>query len=144
VVYFEDMGTAIDLPLDELEALLETEEHGSAHAEDVRNFQVVETVGPTIVLAYERRFEGRWRKAKTRLTAFPPYCRCVEDLEGDFAGTRFFVLHRPDGERTRVDVFGDVRGPSKSPEQLRRLWLDILAKAHEEDLATLRKLRGRK
>jgi hypothetical protein len=144
VVYFEDMGTTLDISLDELDAFLESEEHTSAHSEGVRNFEVVETAGPTIVLTFERKFDGQWGKSRSRLTSFPPYCRGVEELEGVFAGSRFVDVHRPDGAKTRVDLFGDIQCKARSPEQIRTLWLDILAQAHAEDVAALRKFRGRK
>jgi hypothetical protein len=144
MVYFEDMNTVIDVPLEEMETFLNSEEHGSAHSEDVRNFEVVENAGQSVVLAYERRFEGQWSKSKTRMTMFPPYVACVEELEGIFAGSKFFVVHRPDGKKTRVDVFGEAHCESKSPEELRTIWLNILSKAHDEDLSALGKVHHRK
>jgi len=144
MVYFEDMGTTLDITFDEIGTFLESEEHSSAHSDDVRNFKVVENAGPAIVLTYERRFEGTWGRSSTRVTSFPPYCRCIEEIEGVFAGSRFVGLHRPDGARTRVDVFGDVQCKGKSPEQTRKLWLDILAKSHDEDVAMLRQFRARR
>ena len=144
MVYFEDLGTTLDIPLDEMESFLESTEHSSAHSDDVRNFETVETNGPTVVLAYERKFDGKWSKLRTRMTSFPPYCAFVEEIEGVFAGSRFVVVHRPDGAKTRVDVFGEAQCKTKSPEQLRTLWLNMLAKAHDEDLATLRKIRDRR
>jgi hypothetical protein len=143
MVYFEDMGTTLEIPFDQMGAFLESEEHGAAHSDDVRNFEVVESTGPTIVLAYERKFDGQWRRAGTRVTSFPPYCRCIEEIEGDFAGSRFVVVHRPDGPRTRVDVFGDVQCKGRSPEQIGKLWLETLAKSHNEDVAALGKIRDR-
>ena len=78
------------------------------------------------------------------MTSFPPYCRWIEEIEGEFGGSRFVVVHRPDGAKTRVGVFGDIQGKGKDPEQVRKLWLQILAKAHDEDLSALRKFRYRK
>jgi hypothetical protein len=144
MVYVEDMGTTLDISLKELESFLESDEHSSAHSGDVRNFQVVETSGPTVVLTFERNLDGQWKRASSRITSFPPYCRCIEELEGDFAGSRFVGIHRPDGARTRVDVFGDFQCKGKSPEETRTLWLSMLAKAHEEDLAHLRRFWDRK
>ncbi len=119
MVYFEDMGSTIDLSLDELQSFLDSDEHGSVHADDVRNFEMVENVVPTIVVNFERMFEGQWKKSRTRMTSFRPYCNCVEELEGVFAGSRFVVVHRPDGPKTRVDVFGDIQCKAKSGESLR-------------------------
>lgn len=144
MVYFEDMGTTLDVALGEMESFLESEEHATTHSDDVRNFEVVETVGPAVVLTFERYFDGHWVKSRTRVTSFPPYCRFIEELEGVFAGSRFVALHRPDGARTRVELFGDIQSTLRKPEELRSLWLDILAKSHGEDLAALRKYRDRK
>jgi hypothetical protein len=144
MVYVEDMGTILDISFKDLESFLESEEHSSTHSDDVRNFQVVETSGPTVVLSFERHLDGRWKKASSRITSFPPYCRCIEEVEGVFAGSRFVGIHRPDGERTRVDLFGDIQCKGKSPEETRTLWLNMLAKSHEEDLASLKRFRDRR
>ncbi|HTW77633.1 MAG TPA: hypothetical protein VMG14_07735 [Thermoplasmata archaeon] len=141
MVYVEDMGTVIEASLTELESFLESEEHSSTHSDDVRNFRVVETSGPTVVLTFERNLDGRWKKSSSRITSFPPYCRWIEEIEGDLAGSRFVSIHRPEGARTRVDLFGDIRWKGKSPEETRILWLNLLAKTHEEDVASLKRFR---
>ena len=143
MVYFEDLGTTIDIPFDQLDGFLDSPEHGAAHADDVRNFEVVETHGSTIVLPFERKFEGRWGTSSSRIASFPPYCVCVEEIAGVFAGSRFVGIRRPDGSATRVEVFGDVRCEGRTPEELRALYLGILAKSHEEDLVALRTYRAR-
>jgi hypothetical protein len=144
MVYVEDMGTVFDISLKEVESFLESEEHSSAHPDDVRNFQVVESSGPTVVLTFERRLDGQWKKARSRITSFPPYCRWIEELEGDFAGSRFVGIHRPEGARTRIDIFGEIQCKGKSAEETRTLWLAMLAKTHEEDVASLKRFRDRK
>jgi hypothetical protein len=144
MVYVEDMGTVLDIGLKELESFLESEEHSSAHSDDVRNFQVVETSGPTVVLIFERHLDGQWKKSSSRITSFPPYCRWIEEFEGDLAGSRFVSIHRPDGAKTRVDLFGDIQCKGKSPEETRTFWLNSLSKAHEEDVASLKRFRDRK
>jgi hypothetical protein len=144
MVYVEDMGTVLEIGQKELESFLESEEHSSAHSDDVQNFQVVESSGPTVVLTFERKLDGQWKKSSSRITSFPPYCRCIEEFEGDFAGSRFVGVHRPDGARTRVDIFGDIQCKGKGPEETRTLWLAMLAKTHEEDVASLKRFRDRK
>jgi hypothetical protein len=144
MVYFEDLGTTLDMTMEELQAFMESDEHGAAHGDDVRNFEVVENSGPTMVLTYERKFDGQWKKARTRITSFAPWVRCIEELEGDFAGSRFVGVHRPHGSKVQVDLFGDIQSSTRAPDKLRELWLQILAKAHDEDLATLRKFREKK
>ena len=144
MVYFEDLNTPLEISMDDLESFMESDEHGAAHSDDVRNFEVVENVGSSIVLTYERHLDGQWKRSRTRVTSFPPYCRWIEELEGDLAGSRFVGVHRPDGPRIRVDIFGDIQCKGKGPEELRTYWLDVLAKSHQEDVAALRKFRSRK
>jgi hypothetical protein len=143
MVYFEDVGATLDIPLEEMESFMESDEHSTVHSEDVRNFAVTETAGPMIVLTFERMIEGQWRPSRSRVTSFPPYCRFIEELDGEFAGSRFVVTHRPDGAKTRVDLFGDIQCKGKSPEEVRKYWQSTLDKAHDEDMAALRKFRAR-
>ncbi|HEY6238708.1 MAG TPA: hypothetical protein VIZ68_05950 [Thermoplasmata archaeon] len=144
VVYVEDIGTTLDIPFDQLEAFLDSAEHSDAHPDDTRNFNVVEHAGETIVLTFERKLDGQWGKSSSRVRSFPPYCRCVEEFEGVFAVSRFVSIHRPEGTRTRVEIFGDIQCKGRNPEEVRTLWLGILAKSHDEDLAALRKYRSRR
>jgi hypothetical protein len=142
-VYFEDLGSTLDIPLEEMESFMDSSEHSSIHSKDVRNFAVAETAGPTIVLTFERMIDGHWKPSRSRVTSFPPYCRFIEEIEGDFAGSRFVVVHRPDGAKTRVDLFGDIQCKGKSPEQIRKYWQSTLDKAYDEDMAALQKFQDR-
>ena len=143
MTYFEDTGDSIPLPFQRVIQFLDSAEHGGAHAGDVRNFKVVKTVGLTTTLSFERLRDGKWTPAVSRLTVFPPFCYCVEELKGTFAGSRFVGIHRPAGKRTRVDLFGDVRSKVYPPAKAKRLLLRTLAKAHREDLAAIRAWRKR-
>lgn len=66
MVYVEDVGTTLDIALDELESFLDSEAHASVHSDDARNLEAVETTGPTIALACERNVDGDWKKSRTR------------------------------------------------------------------------------
>jgi hypothetical protein len=144
MVYFEDLGTTLDVPFEEMGAFMEFDEHLAFHAEDVRNFEVVESTGPTVVITYERRIEGNWKRSGTRMTSFPPYCSFIEETEGDLAGSRWVLLHRPDGAKTRIELFGDIQCKGKSPDETRKFWQATMDKTHSEDLAALRRFRDRK
>lgn len=143
MVYFEDMDTPFEVSMEGLAGWDDSEEHAAAHSGSVRNFEVVENAGASIVVTYERNIGGVWQKARTRVTSFPPYCRFIEELEGEFAGSRFVGLHRPDGPRIMIDIFGDIQSKSMSGEALRKYWLDVLATTHDEDLSSLRRFRSR-
>ncbi len=137
MTYFEDAGSVIPIPIDTLPEFLASREHGDAHAHDVRNFRVLKTEGPTTTLSFERLREGRWFAAASRVTEFRPFCVCIEEVKGTYAGTRFVILYRRTGKRTRVDVYGDVQSKVYPASVAKRLFLRALEGAHREDLLAL-------
>lgn len=144
MVYFEDMDTTFDISMVDYEAWSDSEEHSSVHSDVVRNFELVENAGNVVVVTYERNFKGQWGKSRTRVTSFPPYCRLIEELDGEFAGSRFVGVHRPHGEKMKIDIFGDIQSKSLSGEPLRQYWLAVLAQSYDEDMTSLRAFRDRR
>jgi hypothetical protein len=100
VAYFEDTGAVIDAPIAQVWAYLVSEDHGPADSESARNFEVKETVGPTATVSAERFLNGKWSTFVSTSSDFSPFCICNEEVEGDFAGTKFVILYRPEGHRT--------------------------------------------
>ncbi|HXW67358.1 MAG TPA: hypothetical protein VEL82_05740 [Thermoplasmata archaeon] len=144
MVYIEDTGSLIDAPIDFIWEYLGSEGHGAAHSGSARNFRVRETIGSTAVVVAERRLHGRWSTFVSRSTDFPPFCVCNEEIEGDFAGTKFVLLYRPEGNVTRVDVFGDVRSSVFDGAEAKRIFLGFLQSAYEDDTRAIRDLRARR
>lgn len=144
MTYFEDTGSVIEAPIDEVWEYLVSDDHGKAHARNARSFEVRETVGPMSIVAAERLLNGRWSTFVTKSTDFPPFCVCNEEVEGDFAGTKFVLLYRPDGPLTRVDVYGDVRSSTLDPESARQTFLELLAGAYDDDMRAMRARRASK
>jgi hypothetical protein len=140
MVYFEDTGTVIEAPIDSVWEYLVSEHHAPAHSKSTRNFQVKETIGSTAVVSAERFLNGTWSGFVSRSTDFPPLCICNEEVEGDFAGTRFVVLYRPHGTRTQVEVYGDVQSRVFAPEEARRTFLQLLESAYLDDSAAMREI----
>lgn len=143
MVFIEDNGAIYDASLEDLWQYLASPEHGSAHAGSARNLRVTSTDGPNALTSAERRLEGRWTAFVSKTSGFPPLCVCSEELEGDFAGTKFVSVYRPEFHVTRVDLFGDVRSPVFPPEEAHRKFLATLQVAYEEDVRGLRAYRER-
>jgi hypothetical protein len=141
MTYFEDTGTVIDAPIDDVSRYLVSEHHGAAHSSSARNFEVKETAGASGVIAAERFLDGRWSPFLGRSTDFPPFCVCNAEIEGDFAGTKFVLVYRPEGRRTRIDLYGGVRSNVFDAETARRKFLRLLEGAYDEDAAAMRKCR---
>jgi hypothetical protein len=143
MTYFEDTGTILDASIEQVWEYLASERHAPAHAGSARNFEVRETVGSTSVIWGERLVDGQWKPFLTRSTDFPPFCVCNEEVEGDFAGSKFVLLYRPQGKVTLVDVYGDIQARTLPPAEAHRRFLATLQAAYEEDAAALREFRHR-
>jgi hypothetical protein len=143
MVYFEDTGAILDAPIEYIWEYLVSEHHAPAHRKSTRNFEVREVVGSTSLVAAERQLHGRWSAFASRSTDFPPLCICNEEVEGDFAGTKFVVVYKPEGRVTRVDVYGNVDSKTFPPAGAKREFLALLQGAHEDDDAAIRALRSR-
>lgn len=137
MTYFEDVGSGIPVSFETLPEFLASAVHGGAHAHDVRNFRVLKTEGPTTTMSFERLHERRWSASVDRVTEFRPFCVCVEEVKGMYAGTKFVLLYRRAGKRTRVNVYGDVRSKVYPASEAKRLFLRALESAHREDITAL-------
>jgi hypothetical protein len=140
MTYFEDTGALIDAPIELVWEYLSSEFHGPAHARHARNFEVRETIGETALVYAERFQDGAWQPFVSKSTDYPPLCVCNEEIEGEFAGTKFVVVYRPQGKVTQVDVYGDLRSGHPPPEARRR-FLGLLQSAYEDDVEGIAALR---
>ena len=104
MVYFEDTGAMIDVPIEIVSKYLVSSAHGPVHSRDARKFKIVDMDGPTAVISGERRLRGRWVTFVTRTTDYAPLCICSQEIRGDFAGTTFVQRYRPRGKPTQVDA----------------------------------------
>jgi hypothetical protein len=141
MVYFEDTGTMIDAPVGFVWDYRESEHHGPAHSKSARNFHVKETVGPTALVSAERLLKGKWSTFVSKSSDFAPFCVCNEEVEGDFAGTKFVLLYRPRGNRTQIDVYGDVQSSVFEPDEAKEIFLKLLENAYLDDVAVITELR---
>jgi len=143
MVYFEDTGSVIEAPIEFIWEYLTSEHHGPAHAATGRNFKLREIIGATALVSAERLLDGRWSPFLTKSTDLPPLGIQNEEVEGEFAGTKFVLIYKPDGTRTRVDVYGDLRSNVYPLEVAREKYLRLLAGAYAEDVAAIRALKAK-
>lgn len=140
MVYFEDTGAVFDAPIEYVWEYITSEHHGSAHSRNARNFEVKETIGSTTTMSAERLINGRWSTFLSRSTDFPPFCICNEEVEGDFAGTKFVILYRPHGRQTVVDAYGDIQSKVYPGNEAKRIFLGLLQGAYEDDSLAMQEL----
>ena len=143
MIYFEDTGSIIDAPIDFVWRYLLSEHHAPAHAGSARNFELTETVGSTALVSADRLVNGKWAQFVTKSTDYPPLCIVNEEVEGDFAGSRFVLVYRPKGEQTQVDAFGYIESKAGDAKLARATFLKLLDQAYQEDVLAIGKLRGK-
>ncbi len=96
----------------------------------------------TFLLSMERNWRGEWVKVVNRLTVLPPLGTLIESLEGPFAGSKSFTVFTPEGQRTRVDVYGEFRSPvlpEAEVEAAARAWLE---ESYNEDAPAIKSLQS--
>lgn len=141
VTYVEDRGAVYDAPMEVVWDFMLNDEkyHPKAHRSDVRNFEGKELSDVSILLSYEQKEGGKWKKRVCRMTTVRPAVRVQEDLIGPFAGSKTVFLYTPRGDQTVVDVFGYVQSSELNPAEIKRERKKIWSNAYSEDLPYFRK-----
>ncbi|HEV2317810.1 MAG TPA: hypothetical protein VGV89_09610 [Thermoplasmata archaeon] len=87
---------------------------------------------------------GNWVATKTRLTALSPVGIAMEMLEGPMAGSKWFNVYTPKGNKTEITVVGDFTSNSIPAAQLEHAVHGFLERVYNEDAAAIKALAGRK
>lgn len=136
-----DVGTVLDAPIDVVwdYIMRDREFHPQAHRDVLKNFKWEKVDDKTVMTSCDVFRAGRWMKLEARATTVEPYVRFNEELAGPYAGTTFILLYRPRGDKTAVDVFGELVSETLSPDELEREWTQILSETHDQDAPFLAK-----
>jgi hypothetical protein len=116
---------------------------GQPHAEAHRSTRnrAMKPVGDiTNLISMERNWNGKWVRVVNRVTVLPPLGTLTESLEGPFAGTKAFTVYTPEGERTRVDVYGEFISPSIPAPEVKDAAIKWLAESYDEDANAIRSM----
>jgi hypothetical protein len=116
---------------------------GAPHAEahkSTRNSQLKPVGDYTNLLTLERNWKGQWVKVVNRVTILPPLGTLQEVLEGPFAGTKAFTVYTPEGDRTRVDVYGEFLSPTIPPGDVKDAAIAWLDESFNEDARAIRSM----
>jgi len=140
MVYFEDRGSVYDAPIDVLWDFIlnDHEYHPKAHRRSLRNLKWNNLNEITSIASCEVVRGGKWSKMKARSTTIAPLVRIHEELEGPYAGQKMVFLYTPEGNKTRIDVFGFT------PKKVEHETKQTLAKAFKEDVPMLREFARKK
>ncbi len=117
MVFVRDEGSVYEAPLDVVWEFFESgPEHSEAHGHrEVRREKLSERSGS---YAWVQEFQGQSTRFTMRWTSFRPVGLGYDVLEGPFAGSRFFLVYTPLGERTGVAVIGEFVSPTIPPSEI--------------------------
>lgn len=107
MVFSAEEGGIFEAPIDRVRKYFDDESHDRAHP---KTRAVVIEPGPdsSFILSADGETGGQWHREKEHTTLLRRLGYTSEVLEGTFAGSKWVLLCRPEGRRTRVDICGDL------------------------------------
>jgi len=127
MVYLKDEGSVFDAPIGFVwKYIFGGEDHDKAH-KTTRNPKFGKVSDITILYGSERFLLGKWAPDQLRISMFPPVSVVTEWLEGALAGSKLVYVYSPQGEKTRIDVYGEFTSktlPSEEVEAAAREFLE--------------------
>ena len=136
MVFVVDEGSEFKVPRDKLWKYSQSQnEHTHPSMKNVK----VAQEGQGMILTFEVVApDGSTERRKTRISPMPPVGTWFEELEGRFAGSKYFNYYTPKGEKTGVTVVGEWVSSTIPADRLKKAALDHLAMIFREDEANLK------
>ena len=133
MVYLEDEGSEFEAPIDVVwKYIFGGEGHDKSH-KTTRNSKFKKVSDITIEYGSERLLRGKWAPDRMRITMVSPISVTTEWLDGVLAGSKFVYVYRPQGEKTRIDVYGEFTSPTLSPEEVEAAAREFLESEFRDD-----------
>jgi hypothetical protein len=138
MVYLKDEGSVFDAPIGFVwEYIFGGEAHDSAHKTTRKpKFEKVSDI--TILYGSERLLRGAWAPDRMRISMFPPVSVVTEWLEGALAGSKLTYVYSPQGEKTRIDVYGEFTSKTLPPAEVEAAAREFLDSEFEADAPVIR------
>jgi hypothetical protein len=128
MVFVKDEGSVFDAPIDVVwQYIFGGEGHDSAH-KTTRNPKFGKVSDITILYGSERFLRGKWAPDRMRITMVPPISVVTEWLEGQLEGSKMVYVYSPEGNKTRIDVYGEFTSktlPKDEVEAAAREFLEM-------------------
>jgi hypothetical protein len=138
MVYLRDEGSVFDAPIDFVWTyIFGGGEHDSAH-KTTRNPKFGKVSDITTLYGSERYLRGKWAPDQLRISMFPPVSVVTEWLEGALAGSKLVYLYPPEGEKTRIDVYGEFTSKTLPPEEVEAAAREFLETEFAADAPAIR------
>ena len=137
MVYLKDEGSVFDAPIDFVwKYIFGGDAHDSAHR-TTRNPKFEKVSDITILYGSERLLRGKWAPDRMRISMFPPISVVTEWLEGVLAGSKLVYVYSPQGDKTRIDVYGEFTSKTLPPEQVEAAAREFLDTEFSADAPTI-------
>ena len=134
-----DEGSEFDAPIGVVWRFLQSPEvHLAAHKGE-RNHRVERISESTLLSHSEMEVQGQWVPVTNRVTMVPPVATIVEVLRGPLAGTKLVHVYTPAGNKTRIDVYGELTLPGLSEEAVSKMGDQVLGAVFDVDNEALRR-----
>jgi hypothetical protein len=118
MVYVKDEGSVFEAPIDFVwKYIFGGDAHDSAH-KTTRNPKFEKLSDITIIYGSERLLLGKWTPDRMRISMFPPVSVVTEWLEGALAGSKLVYVYAPQGDKTRIDVYGEFTSKTLPPAEV--------------------------
>jgi hypothetical protein len=138
MVYLKDEGSEFDAPIDFVwKYIFGGLDHDSAH-KTTRNPKFGTVSEITFTYGSERHLRGKWAPDQLRISMFPPVSVVTEWMEGVLAGSKLVYLYAPDGDKTRIDVYGEFTSKTLPPEEVEAAAREFLESEFRDDSAAIR------
>ncbi len=138
MVFLKDEGSTFDAPIDMVwKYIFGGEGHDAAHKTTRKpTFEKVSDI--TIIYGSERLLRGKWAPDRMRISMFPPVAVVTEWLEGVLAGSKLIYVYSPQGEKTRIDVYGEFTSQTLGPEEVEAAAREFLQSEYDADAPAIR------
>ncbi|HTT73479.1 MAG TPA: hypothetical protein VMG99_04950 [Thermoplasmata archaeon] len=138
MVYVKDEGSVFEAPIDFVwKYIFGGKAHDAAH-KTTRNPKFEKVSDITILYGSERLLRGKWAPDRMRISMFPPVSVVTEWLEGVLAGSKLVYVYAPQGERTRIDVYGEFTSKTLPPEEVEAAAREFLDSEFRDDAPVIR------
>ena len=138
MVYLKDEGSEFDAPIDFVwKYIFGGEKHDAAH-KTTRNPKFKKISDITIEYASDRLLRGKWAPDRMRISMFPPISVVTEWLEGVLAGSKLTYVYSPNGNKTRIDVYGEFTSKTLPPDEVEAAAREFLQTEFDADAPTIK------
>jgi len=138
MVFVKDEGSVFDAPIDFVwKYIFGAADHDSAH-KTTRNPKFEKYSDITFIYGSERYLRGKWAPDRMRISNFPLIAVVTEWTEGVLAGSKFTYVYSPQGDKTRIDVYGEFTSKTLPAEEVEAAAREFLDSEFADDAPAIR------